>query len=164
MFEFTQSLFFWTLINFILLLFLINKFALPAFYKMVEESAQKKEQAQAELEQYRLNAERLMKEYEEKLANIKTQAQDILNQARLEKEEMKKQELQRLLSEKQAILSGIKEEIQNEKKKFIQNMKEEAADLVISAARKIIQQELKASDHDAIIRQNLTDFETLVNS
>jgi len=162
MFEFTSSLFFWTLINFVILLFLVNKFALPAFYNMVEESANKKAQAMNELESNRKNAALLMAEYEEKLSKIKDEASEILSQARREKEEMKKNELARLLQEKQDILSGIREELRHEKKRFIQDMKENAADLIVTTTGKLLRKELSATAHEELIRQNIEEFEAVL--
>lgn len=164
MFEFTSSLFFWTLLNFIILLVLLNKFALPAFYAMVEESAAKKEAAIRELEKNRKDAALLMAEYQEKLAKIKSEADEILAQARREKDEIKKQEISKLLAEKQQILSGIRGELAHEKKLFVEEMKEHAANLVVITTKKLIQKELSTADHEAMILENVRDFEVLLKS
>jgi F-type H+-transporting ATPase subunit b len=164
MFEFTSSLFFWTIINFLVLLFLVNKFALPAFFKMVEDNEAKKREAMADLQRNREESKRLFDDYQSKLSGIQDEARAILNEARKEKEEIKKRELEKLLQEKQDILSSIKKEILNEKKRFIEDMKEHAADLIVLASKKVIAKNLSTEDQLDVILQNITDFEASLKS
>ncbi len=164
MFEFTSSLFFWTLINFVVLLFVLNKFVLPSFYKMVEESAHKKQSAIDELNRSRDESVRVLAEYQGKLAKVQDEVREILAEAKREKEEIKKNELAKLLSEKQEILTGIKEELKNERRLFAEEMKAEAANLIVATSRKLLQRELQSVDHEQIIRENIHDFETKMNS
>jgi F-type H+-transporting ATPase subunit b len=164
MFEFTSSLFFWTSINFIVLLFLLHKLILPAFYKMVEEHHQKKEADAAEIEKNRDLSRKVLAEYESKLSAVKEEAESILAQAREERELLKKQALESLIQEKNELLKGIKAELQHERKQFVDEMNAHAADLITSVARKLIKKELTQADHEAIIRQNIEDFEALIKS
>ncbi len=164
MFEFTSSLFFWTIANFVVLLVVLNKFVLPSFYKMVEETQSKKQAAMDELARSRDDSVRILAEYQEKLAKVNDEAREILAEARREKEEIKKRELSRLLAEKQDILSGIKEELQNERRLFAEEMRSQAANLIIATSRKVLQKQLELADHEEIIRENIQDFETMLKS
>ncbi len=162
MFEFTSSLFFWTLINFLILLFLISKFALPAFFKMVEESENAKQQAMDELEHNRLESRRLLSDYQGKLAQIQDEIRQIKSQAVSEAEEFKKKEFAKITDQKEALLAGIKGEVESEKQKFIEDMKLHAANLIVSTTKKVIHKEVLREDHEALILQNIADFEKLI--
>lgn len=162
MFEFTSSLFFWSLINFAVLLGLVYKFALPPLFKMAEESEEKKRRLMEELERNSAESQRLMTEYQAKIAGIEEEARQILAEARREKDEIKKQELERILAEKQMVLAKIREELAYEKKKFVEEMKEKAADLIVTTAKKVLRKEMTVKDHKALIQENIEDFATLI--
>lgn len=162
MFEFTSSLFFWTLINFILLLFLVSKFALPALFKMVDESEAKKQQAMAELEHNTLESRKLLAEYQEKLSQIHVEAQKVLANAALERDALRKAEVEKILAEKHAILEGIKNELASEKRRFLQEMMGHASELIVATSQKVIRRELTSQDHDRLIQEDMADFERLI--
>jgi len=111
MFEFTKSIFFWTLINFGILLFLVHKFALPSFYKMVDEHQNRKQKALDELNARNSEAERILKEYEIKLATAQEEAKKIIHQAGKDKKALGKKELKNLQKKKQFLISGLKDEV-----------------------------------------------------
>ncbi len=162
MFEFTSSVFFWSIINFAVLLFLVNKFALPPFYQMLKDNEKRKQDLIDSLESQRKESQALLNDYKAKMAGIQEEARQILNAAKLEKEEIKKRELERLAQEKQTLLAGIRGEIEFEKKKLMDDLKENAVDLVVSATRKIIAKEFSKADHEQLIRENIREFETLL--
>ena len=70
MFEFTESTFFWALINFSILLFILHKFAWKPLYKQIQEAEDKKLDMMAELESNLANSQLLANQYQEKLDNI----------------------------------------------------------------------------------------------
>lgn len=162
MFEFTSSLFFWTLINFLLLLFLVSKFALPSLFKMVDESEAKKQQALAELEHNTLESRKLLAEYQEKLSQIHLEAQKVLAEAAQERDKLRKLEFEKILAEKHEILEGIKNELANEKRQFLQEMMGHAFELIVATSQKVIGRELTSQDHERLIKEDIVDFEKLI--
>jgi len=164
MFEFTQSIFFWTLINFVLLLFLVHKFALPAFYKMVDDSEDRKNQALADLEKKGKEAEVLAQQYREKMANAEEEVRKILHEAKLEKESIIKTETEKMIKEKQATLANIKQDLQNDKRQFVEEMKKQAVDIILLATKKVLKSELSngnGSQQD-IINDSILEFNKIV--
>lgn len=162
MLEFTSSIFFWTLVNFIILLFLIHKFALPPFYRLLEDREKKRLDLVAALEKNTQESKNTLDSYHEKLSHIQEEAREILKSAQQEKEQIKKEVFAQALTEKQKILTSIQDELQIEKKRFFEEMKDQAADLIITCSQKIIQKELKPKDHYQIIQQNVDDLEKLI--
>ncbi|MSR88936.1 MAG: ATP synthase F0 subunit B [Candidatus Margulisbacteria bacterium] len=162
MFEFNSSLFFWTLINFLILLFLVHKFALPAFLKMVEESEARKQAALLELENNNKESQRILNEYREKLSQAQDEARQILALAHQERDEIKKTEMEKMHQEKQNLLVGIRNEIDLEKRRFILDMKSESVGLILSAAKKIIRREINAAEHERLIEEDIQEFDALL--
>lgn len=162
MFEFTQSLFFWTLINFLVLVFLVHRFALPSFYQMVDEAEKKREHALSELEKSKAQANQLLAEYQSKMASVQAEVDEILREAKDKGAKLVKQELMVAEQDKQRLLSDVKREIDAEKNRFASGLQEEVLTLILSTARKVIGRELQQSDHDAIIKDDIEDFKQVL--
>lgn len=162
MLEFTQSIFFWTLINFIVLLFLVHRFALPPFYRLLEDREKKRLQVIDDLEKNMAESKSLHEQYQQKLSQIHIEAKEILKTAETEKEMIKKEILAKALDEKQKILTAIKDELDIEKKKFVDEMKNNAVNMVIECTQKIIQQEIKPEAHYDIIKHNIDELEKMI--
>ena len=162
MFEFNSSLFFWTLINFLILLFLVHKLALPAFLKMAQESEERKATALREIEEANREAQKVLAAYKEKMAHAEEEVRKILSQAEKERDAIKKSEMEKMLKEKHDLLQGIRNEIDVEKRKFISDVKSESVNLIMSAAKALIGRDLNATDHEAIIEKNIQEFDALV--
>lgn len=154
----------WTVVNFVILLALVHKFALPSFYKMVDESEDKRNALVIELEKKVSQSDQLIAEYTEKLASAKKEAAEIIASAQREAEELKRQEMQKLTHEKHRILSGVQGEISSEKQKAIDDVRSNAADLIVLATGKILKREITESAHSDIIANDLAEFERLVRS
>ena len=155
LFEFSQSIFCWTLINFVLILFLVHKFALPRFYTLLEEREKKRQSVIDELDKNLLESKKSSEEYFQKLSLIQQEAKEILKSAQKEKENIKKEVFAQAMEEKQKILDAVKEEITIEKKKFVEDMKNEAVELVVECTEKVIKKNLSSEDHYRVIRDNL---------
>lgn len=162
MFDFNLSVFSWTLINFLILLVLVHKVAMPAFLKMVAESEERKQKALDELEQNNAESKRILDEYRLKLAQVEEEARQILTQAQRERDEIKKREMETMLKEKHDLLSGIRNEFDLEKRQFIKSMKKETVDLIILTTKTLMGRELSTSDHSKIVEENVQDFDTLL--
>ncbi len=162
MFEFNSSLFFWTLINFLILLLLVHKLALPSLLKMARESEEKKEAALRQIEENNRESQKVLAEYQTRMAQVEAEVRQILAQAQKEREELRKTETEKLIQEKHDLLQGIRNEIDVEKRRFVTAIKNESIELILATAKTLIQREFKASDHEQLIEKNIQEFDTLV--
>ena len=161
MFAFNSSLFFWTLINFIVLLGVLHRFALPSFYKMVDEHEKKKNAALLDLEASRQEAQVLLNAYQKKMAQVEEEVASIIHKTKLENELFRKEETQKMLEEKKTLLDNIQSQISMEKKRILDDLKRNIADLVVSTAQKVLHRELKKEEHLSLIQENIEEFEKL---
>lgn len=161
MFEFSSGIFFWTLINFCVVLFIIYKFALPSLFETVEAEDEKREALLKELSFNTEESKKLLLEYQNKLADIQQEAKQILDDAKKEREELKKKEVERLISEKQSVLSGLRKEADYEKKLLLDDVYANASEIITLSVKKLFKKELSIQDHESIILSNLTELEVL---
>ncbi len=163
MFEFSSSLFFWSMINFLVLLFLLHKFALPSFYKMVEENEAKKTKVMSDLEHERAQSAQLLAEYREKLASIEQQAHRILSDAQRERDELRKEETAKLITEKHSVLEGLRGELAYEKRQMMDDLRSSASELVVTLSEKVLRRQLNASEQQQIVESNVQDLEAMLS-
>ncbi|NDC83438.1 ATP synthase F0 subunit B [bacterium] len=154
----------WTVINFLILLVLVHRFALPSFYKMVDDSEARRNALLTDLESKVGESDRLIAEYRDKISAAELSAAEIISSAQKEAEELRRQQIQSLTEEKQRILSGVQAEILSEKKRAVDDVRVNAAGLIVSATSKILKREVAESNHMDLIRSDLAEFESAVKA
>lgn len=164
MFEFNLGIFGWTLINFIVILFLIYKFALPSLFETVEAEEQQRETLLKELSENQAESKRVLQEYQAKLANVHEEVKKILDEAKKEKEEIKKREVEKLIAEKQQVLDGIKQEAAYERKKMMDDVYANATEIVSLAVSKLVSKEFTQREHEELIQKNIDEIGVLARS
>lgn len=98
-------------------------------------------------------ANNLEKEYSEKMANAREEAGGIIKQA-TESAQRRQEEIIAEAQDKAAsIMRKAHNDIEQEKKKAYRDIKSEISDISVAIAGKMVQRELTAADHEALIRQ-----------
>jgi F-type H+-transporting ATPase subunit b len=163
MFEFTSSTFFWSSVNFVVLLFFVHRFALPAFFKMVDENEAQRNALLIELESKVKAADTLLGEYTTKLASADEEAQRIIAEAKKSADLLSASLEKEAQDKKRKLLDGVHHELNAERQKIVANIQERATDLITLSTSKIIGKEFSIAQHEAVIRESLVDFERQVS-
>ncbi|OGC05870.1 ATP synthase F0 subunit B [candidate division WOR-1 bacterium RIFCSPLOWO2_02_FULL_46_20] len=146
MFEFETGIIIWTSISFAVLVFLMYRYALPPLITVLKEREQLIAGSLTDAETRQKESQAVLASARERLTETDRIAQKIITDAKRETEAIKKEA--RLNSEKEAatFLAAAKEELVQEQKQIVSQLKEQTADLVILAAQKILNQKI---DQDA---------------
>jgi len=153
--DFSVGLFFWQTILFVVLLFLLRKFAWKPILNAVNE---REDSIQAALD----SAEDAKRE----MAKLKSNNEDLLNEARSERDAMLKDardmkdkivgEAKTTANlEAEKIVAAARESIQHEKMAAITELKNQVATLSIEIAEKILKEELSSADKQKTIIDNV---------
>lgn len=153
--KFEPGLIFWTWISFIVLLILLKKFAYPQILKGLKKREETIQQQLEEARRTKQEAQSLLEEYRQQLAEARSEAQKIINEGKQLGENMRKEILQRAQQESNEIVKRAQEEIELQKQKAILELKERIADLSLAAASKIIKKSLDPKDHQRLIEDYL---------
>ena len=148
-----------TVCNFLLLVYLLKKFAwgpiIGALEKRENQIAQDKQTAA----DARQSAENLKKELDERLAQISAEAAQKMAQA-VKAGEMQKEQLLAQAKEQAArLLSQAKTQIEAEKNKALSDVRGEIAQLSVLAASRVIERQVKEDGADEIVAQVLKDVQ-----
>ena len=145
----------WTTVVFLLLMFLLTKYAWKPILKAVKEREQSIEDA--------LNA---AEDAKRQMAELKSNNEDLLNKAREERDAMLKEAREmkdKMVAEAKTnanaqaekIVAEARESIQHEKMAAITELKNQVAVLSIEIAEKILKEELSSADKQKAIIDNV---------
>lgn len=106
-------------------------------------------------------AEKLLQEYEAQMAGARREAQAIIERAGRLGEEMREEIVKRAREEASRTLEQARAEIAGEKAKALAAIRDEAANLAILVAQRIIRKSLTADDQKRLLEESLTEVERL---
>jgi len=154
------GLFIWTILVFVVLLTLLKKFAWGPLLVALEErqegirkSLDDAEQARKELEQAQRNAEAI-------LSKARAEADSILSETRVDAEKVRDDLRQQAQNEAQLIVQNAERQIQLETDRAVSQIREEAVELSLSIASKLIRRNLTKEDNQILIDEALKQVES----
>ena len=144
--DFSIGLFFWQSLVFILLIFVLKKYAWKPILNAVNEREQSIEDALKEAEKARLEMQSLQQSNEAILKEAREERERILKEARDMKNKMITEAKEAAATEADKAIVSAKAAIEAEKTAAIAELKNQAASLSIDVAEKILGQELSAEN------------------
>jgi len=145
--DFFSSLIFWEVLSFGILLCVLYKYAFPGILSALEEREKKIKDSLDQAEHHRSEAERKLKEYEAKLNSAAKDAEGILSAAKERAQRLMEENEQRMTTEAERIKGDATREIDQERRKAIQDIRAQTTDLAMLVAEKVVQRSLNEADH-----------------
>lgn len=145
--HFFSSLIFWEVVSFGILLWVLYKFAFPPILNTLETRERKIRESLEQAERNRAEAERKLQEYEAKLNAASREAESVLAQAKDRAQRLLEENEQRLTAEAERIKADASREIEHERRKAIQEIRNQTAGLALLVAEKVVGRSLDDADH-----------------
>ena len=139
--------------SFLLLIFLVKKYAWGNISSILDERAEKISSDIDGAEEARKKAEELASKREAELAGSRTEAKTIIENAKETAEKSKADILAEAKLEAGRLKEKANQEIAQNKAEALQSVKGDVADLTISLAEKIISKNLDSQAHKELIDQ-----------
>jgi F-type H+-transporting ATPase subunit b len=144
--QFFTSLIFWEVVSFATLFFVLYKFAFPGILSVLEEREKKIKDSLDQAERHRSESEKRLKEYEAKLSAASKEAEGILAAAKERVQRLLEENEQRLTAEAERIKGDATRDIDHERRKAIQDIRNQTTDLALMVAEKVVQRSLTDAD------------------
>ena len=145
--HFFSSLIFWEIVSFAILFFVLYKYAFPGILGILEEREKKIKDSLDQAERHRSEAERRLKEYEAKLNTAGKEAEAILATAKERAQRLLDENEQRLTAEAERIKGDATRQIEQERRKALQDIRAQTTELALMVAEKVVQRSLVEADH-----------------
>jgi F-type H+-transporting ATPase subunit b len=140
-----------TLIVFVLLLFVLGKFAWKPLLKALHDREEHLEHTLEATEHARLEAEKLLAEHRNQMAQAAEQVRALIEKAHKDAEATATDIIRKAQGEAEASRQRAEKEIGNARDQAIVEIWNKAADLAVSVAAKVLNRDLNESDHRRLI-------------
>ena len=149
----------WTLLVFGVTLFLLNKLAFPRIREALDRRALLIQESLDNAEASKAESAALLAEYRERLAEARTQADDIVTRARKNAEQYESDTQEQSRQRRAELLAQTERDIEAEKRRAIEEIRNEVADLTIAATEKVTGRVLTGDDQRRLVDEALADLD-----
>jgi F-type H+-transporting ATPase subunit b len=158
-FAMTANVSFWTVIIFLILLFVLAKFAFPPILGYAAAREKRIQEAIDEAARQRAETEKLLEEQRAMLAKARTEAHGIISEAQKNAERVRREVLEKAKVEQEELLTRAKREIEDERVRAVDALRREAVDLAVAAASKLVEKRLDTQEDRRIVTEFLAHVE-----
>lgn len=149
----------WTIIVFVLLLFLLKKFAFPAILKATEEREQTIARQLDDAAKANAEAQALLAEHKKLVNDSRTSAQQLLADAAASAEKERTAAVEKTRQEQDDLIARTRRELQAEREKAVAELRREAVELSLAAAGKLIGQRMDSATDKQLVESFLRTVE-----
>ena len=148
----------WTLLTFLTLLFILGRFAWKPLLGALDAREKGIQDNIDEARQQREEAEKLLAQHREQLAQGRRQAQAVVAETRAAAETLRKELEARAREETQAMLANARREIERERKAAVEAVRMEAVDVALAVASRLLGERLDADRDRQLVASYIDDL------
>ena len=152
------GLYIWTIIVFLVLLFLLMKFAWKPLLAMLDKREENIRQALVNAEKARNELANVKKDTEKLLNEARTESQAIVAAGKKNAGRMQEEIVEKAQSKSDALLADAKKQIELEKDRAITDVRAEVVNLSMQVAEKLIKKNLSKEDNLKLINESLSSI------
>jgi F-type H+-transporting ATPase subunit b len=149
----------WTLLVFGLTLWLLWKVAFPRIAEALDRRQHAIEESIDHAEKVRRDADELLREYRERLAEARGQADEIVARARRAAEVVESETLADARTKREEMMAQTRRDIEAETRRAIQEIRAEVADLTVLATEKVTRKTLDSADQKRLVEEALAELD-----
>ena len=140
-----------SLINLLIMYLILKKFLFGPVQKIIATRKQQVEDIYTEAQEKRESAETMRHQYEEKLATARDEADDIVRTAQQTAQRRSDAIVAEATSQASHIKQRAENEIAQEKKQMLSDVRSEISDIAVEIASRIVGREIRKEDHDSFV-------------
>jgi F-type H+-transporting ATPase subunit b len=155
----TPGLMIWTIVAFLITLFVLKRYAFGPIQKTIDERRQRIEQSIHEAEEARKEARRLLEEHRALIGQARGQAEEILLEARKVADAQRTRVREETEADRQRRLEETRRQIEAETHRALEQIRAEVAELTMIAATKVTRKALDDDDHRRLIEEAIGELD-----
>jgi len=149
--EFTTNELIWSVINFVVFFLLLRRFLYRPVLSLLDARKAEVEKSLEAAERARQEAEASRAEYERRLAEARTEAQNLVSRAQASAEKTKTEILDQASRQAEEMIERARKAIASEKERALNEVRQELAELAVLAASKVIERSLDVEEHRGLV-------------
>jgi len=152
------GLIFWTVITFIILLFVLKKVAWKPILSALNEREAAIKESLEKAEKAKEEAQKILQENQASLLKAEEESKKIIEQSRQYADKLKEQMLQESREQAQKIIDDASAQIEEKKEAAFNELKTRVAEIAINAAEKILKENLNQDSHRKLVDRYIEDI------
>ena len=149
----------WTLVVFGVSMYILAKVAFPRIGEALDKRQKAIEDSIETSERIKHEAEELLDEYRQRLAEARGQADDIVARARKTGEAHENEVLAEAKAKREEMMEQTRRDIETETRRAIQEIRKEVADLTVAATEKVTRKTLTGDDQRRLVEEALAELD-----
>ena len=149
-----------TFCNMLITFAVLKKFLFKPVKKMIDDRQQEIDTMYADADAAKQKAADLEKEYADHLQSINDERDAMLREATARAQKREEEIVNEANQKAAEIKARAEENIERDKQRAVNDIKDEISDIVIMAASKVVEKEISAKDNEAIIADFLQNVGT----
>ena len=155
----TPGLMIWTIVCFLITLFILKRYAFGPMQKMIDERQARIRNAVDEADNAREEARRLLEEHRALIGQARNDAEEILTEARRVADSTRDRVREEAEVDRQRRLEETRRQVEAETRRALEEIRAEVADLTLIAATKVTGKALSEADHKRLIEDAIKDLD-----
>ncbi|MGZ4399791.1 MAG: F0F1 ATP synthase subunit B [Gaiellaceae bacterium] len=155
----TPGLMIWTIVCFLIVLYVLKRFAFGRVQQVIDQRRQTIEEAIEEATKARDEARKLVEEHRALIEQARVQAEEIRTEARRTNEALERRMREEVDADRRRRLDETRREIEAETERALERIRREVADLTLAATAKVTGKVLDSSDHRRLVEQAVADLD-----
>ena len=147
-----------TLLNFLLVLYVGKRYLYGPVMKMIQDRQEEIDDMYAKADEAKSDAAKLRDTYQQQLSQAQSESDRIVREATLRAQNREEEILRKASAEADAIRDKAIADIAQEKKKAVNDAKNEISGLAMAIAGKVVERELTDDDQSALIDRFIQDL------
>jgi F-type H+-transporting ATPase subunit b len=153
------GLYIWTIATFLILLWLLAKFAWRPLLAALEQRQETIRKSLDDAQQAKQDLERLNAESRKILAEARVQAEHILSQTRTDASRLRDELKEKAQSEAAGVIRNAERQIEMETQRALQQIRNEAVDISVAIASKVLERNVTKEDNERLIEETFKQIE-----
>jgi F-type H+-transporting ATPase subunit b len=149
----------WTLLAFLITLFILWKLAFPAISEALDKRQHAIEESIDLARRTKEEAEQLLEEYRERLKAARAQSEEIIVRARKSAEQLERESAETAKVKREELMEQTRRDIEAETRRAIEQIRNEVADLTVMATEKVTRKTLTEDDQRRLVEEALAELD-----
>jgi F-type H+-transporting ATPase subunit b len=149
----------WTLVLFLLTMWVLSKVAFPRIQEALDKRAKTISESIDAAVRQRKESDELLEEYRGRLAEAREQADDIMARARKAAETATAEATTAGKEKREELVEAAKRDIEAETRRSLQQIRKEVADLTVLATEKVTRKSLDTEDQKRLVEDALSEVD-----
>jgi F-type H+-transporting ATPase subunit b len=154
----------WTLIIFLVVVVVLGKFAWGPILALLQQREEFIHRSLSDAKRDREEAEARLKDYAAKLQSAHREAVAILEEARRDAERLREELRGRAKAEAETLIKNAERQVQLETTRALQQIRQEAVDLSVTIASRLLQRNISKEDNEKLIADAMRQIESSARS